>query len=130
MKILGLLWLIRGKESACSAGDPGLILRSGRSLGEGNGYPFQYYCLENSTHRAAWWVTIHEVTFLMAQVVKNLPHCRRCGFIHLVGKITWRRKRKPTPVFLPGDFHGSRSLAGYSPCSHKESDITEHTSMK
>ena len=81
-------------------------------------------------HRAAWWVTIHQVTFLMAQVVKNLPHCRRCRFIHWVGKITWRRKWKPTPVFLPGDFHGQRSLAGYSPCGHKESDTTEHTSMK
>ena len=37
-----------GKESACNAGDPGLILGLGRSPGEWNGYPFQYYCLENS----------------------------------------------------------------------------------
>ena len=36
------------KASACSAGDPGLIPRLGRSLGEGNGNPFQYSCLENS----------------------------------------------------------------------------------
>ena len=42
-----------------------------------------------------------------------------------VGKIPWRRKWLPTPVFLPGEFHELRSLAGYSPWGHKESDITE-----
>ena len=81
-------------------------------------------------HRGAWWVTIHEVTSLMAQVVENLPHCRRCRFNHWVRKILWRRKWQPTPVFLPGDFNGQRSLAGYSPWCHKESDTTKHTSTK
>ena len=42
-----------GKESACNAGDPSLILGSGRSLGEGNGYPLQYSCLEISMDRGA-----------------------------------------------------------------------------
>ena len=42
-----------GKESACNAGDPGLIPGSGRSHGEGNGYPLQYSCLENSVDRGA-----------------------------------------------------------------------------
>ena len=42
-----------GKESACNAGDPGLILGSGRFPGEGNGYPFQYSYLENSMDRGA-----------------------------------------------------------------------------
>ena len=37
-----------------------------------------------------------------------------------VGKVPWRRKWQPTSVFLPGKFHGQRSLAGYSPCGHKE----------
>ena len=50
-----------GKESACSAGDPGFFSGSGRSLGEGNGYPLQYSCLENSMDRGAWRVTVHEV---------------------------------------------------------------------
>ena len=45
-----------------------------------------------------------------------------------VGKIPWRRAWQPTPVFLPGESHGQRSLAGYSPWSHKESDITEQLS--
>ena len=51
-----------GKESACNAGDPGLIPGLGRSPRKGNGNPFQYSCLENSMHRRAWWGTVHEVT--------------------------------------------------------------------
>ena len=43
-----------------------------------------------------------------------------------VGRIPWRRKWKPTPVFLPGKFHGQRSLVGYSPWDHRESDTTKH----
>ena len=42
-----------------------------------------------------------------------------------VRKIPWRRKWQPTPVFLPGKSHGRKSLAGYSPGCHKESDTTE-----
>ena len=53
-----------GKESACSEEDPGSISGSGRSPGERNGYPFQYTCLENSTDREAWWVTVHGVAEL------------------------------------------------------------------
>ena len=51
-----------GKVSACSAGDPGSIPGSGRSLGEGNGNPLQDSCLENPTDRGAWWATVHRVT--------------------------------------------------------------------
>ena len=50
--------------------------------------------------------------------------CGRCGFDLWVGKIPWRRKWQSTPVFLPGEFHGQRSLAGYSPWGHTESDMT------
>ena len=45
------------KESACNAGDPGLIPGSGRSPGEGNGYPLQYSYLENSMDGGAWWTS-------------------------------------------------------------------------
>ena len=48
--------------------------------------------------------------------------CRRhktCGFDLWVGKIAWRRAWQPTPVFLPGESHGQRTLVGYSPKSHK-----------
>ena len=47
------------------------------------------------------------------------------GWIPWAWKISWRREWLPTPVFLPGEFHEQRSLAGYSPWSHKESDKTE-----
>ena len=45
-----------------------------------------------------------------------------------VRKIPWRRARQPTPVFLPGESHGQKSLEGYSPGDHKELDTTEATS--
>ena len=50
-----------GEESACYAGDPGLIPGSGRFLGEGNGNPLQYSCLENSLYRETWWATNYGV---------------------------------------------------------------------
>ena len=50
-----------GKESACSAGYPGLIPGSGRSPGEGNGNPLQTSCLENPMDRGAWWATVHGI---------------------------------------------------------------------
>jgi len=48
-------------ESACSARDPGSILGSGRSPGEGNSNPLQYFCLENPTDRGAWQATVRGV---------------------------------------------------------------------
>ena len=50
---------------------------------------------------------------------------RLLGFNPWVGKIPWRRKWQPTPVLLPGEFHGGRSLVGYSPRGRKELDMTE-----
>ena len=65
----------------------------------------------------------------MMLVVKNpltnAGDIKRCGFNPWVGKIPWRREWQPTPVVLPGESHGQRSLAGYSPWGHKESDTTE-----
>ena len=49
------------KESACNAEDLGSIPGLGRSFGEGNGYPLQYSCLENSMERGAWQPTVHRV---------------------------------------------------------------------
>ena len=56
-----LPWWLSGKESACTAKDPGLIPELGRSSGEGNGYPLQYSCLENPKDRGAWRATVHGV---------------------------------------------------------------------
>ena len=50
------------KNPPANVGDTGLIPGSGRSHGEGNGNPFQYSCLGNSTDRRAWWATVHGVT--------------------------------------------------------------------
>ena len=47
-----------GKESACSAGDPGSVPELGRSPGEGNGYPLQNSFLENPMDRGVWWATV------------------------------------------------------------------------
>ena len=50
---------------------------------------------------------------------------RRCGFNPWVRKIPWRKKWKPTPLFLPGKSHGQMSLVGYSPCGHRQLNTTE-----
>ena len=51
-----------GKESVCNAEDMGSIPRLGRSIGEGNGNPLQYSCLEKSMDGGAWRATVHGVT--------------------------------------------------------------------
>ena len=73
-------------SSACNGGDPRSNPGSGRSAGEGTGYPLQYS-----------WAS------LVAQLVKNPPVMWQTW----VRKIPWRRERLPTPVFWPGEFHGS-----------------------
>ena len=65
----------------------------------------------------------------MALVIENRPtdaeDCERFVFDPWVRKIHWRRKWKPTPVFLPEEFHGQRSLVGYSLVGRKDSYMTE-----
>ena len=51
------------------------------------------------------------------------------GSISVVRKISWRRECLPTPVLLPGEFHGQRSLVGYHPGNHKESDTTKQLTL-
>ena len=64
-------------------------------------------------------------------VVKNPPtnagDLKRLEFDPWVRRIHWGRAWQPTPLFLPGESHGQRSLAGYSPWGRKESDMTEAT---
>ena len=62
-----------GKESACSAGDPGLIPGSGRSPGEGNGNPLQYSCLENPMDKGAWQSTVHGVARVGHDIATKPP---------------------------------------------------------
>ena len=56
----------------------------------------------------------------MAQMVKNLPTCRRPGFDPWIEKIPWRRAWHPMPVFLPEESRGQRTVVGYSPWGCKE----------
>ena len=67
--------------------------------------------------------------FLVAQMVKNLPAIREPGFDPWVGKVPWRRKWQPTPVFLLGESHGRRSLEGHSLWGLKELDTTEQLAI-
>ena len=99
-----------GKEFACSAGDLSLIHGQGRSSGEGIGYPLQY-----------------SSAFLVAQLVKNLPAMQATWFPSLGWEDPLEKGKLPTPVFLPGEYHGQRSLVGYSPQGYKQSDTTEVT---
>ena len=93
-----------GKESTCNAGDSSLIPGSGRSTGEGIGYPLQYP-----------WASF------VAHLVKNPPAVQETWVQSLFGKISWRRERLPTPVFWPGESHGL-----YSPWGRKELDTMSH----
>ena len=66
----------------------------------------------------------------MALVIKNSPANAgdvRCRLDPWVGKIPWRRKWQPTPVLLPEESHGQRTLVGYSPYGCEESDTAEAT---
>ena len=58
---MGLPCSSDGKESACNAGDPGLIPELGRCPGEGNGYPLQYSYLVNPMNREAWQAAVYAV---------------------------------------------------------------------
>ena len=62
-----------GKESACNAGDLGLIPGVGRSPGEGNGNPLQHSCLENPMDRGAWQAIVHGVVRVVHDLATEPP---------------------------------------------------------
>ena len=64
-------------------------------------------------------------TSLVAQMVKNLPTMQEAQVWFLGGEDPLEKWMPPTPVFLPGEFHGQRSLVGYSPWGHKEPEMTK-----
>ena len=125
-----------GKEPTCQCRrqkrlgfDPWVRKIPGGSYGN----TLQYSCLENSMDRGAWWSTVHgvqRVGFNWNDLVwMNLQskylsdsNCKEfaCntgdpGSIPGLGRFPWRRAWQSTPVFLPGESHGQKSLAGYSP---------------
>ena len=82
--------------------------------GEGNGNSLQYSCLENPMGRGAWWAAVHGVS-------KSGTRLSDFTLTH------WRRKRQPSPVFLPGESQGGGSLVGCRLWGRTESDTTEAT---
>ena len=85
--------------------------------------------------KGSWRKNILKRIFMNLCDLRGLPRwfsgkesacqCRRCGFDPWVWNISWKRKWQPTLVFLPGKSQGERSLVGYSPGCHKESDMTK-----
>ena len=66
-------WL-RGKESACNAGEPGVIPGLGRFPGGGSSNPLQYSCLENPRDRGVWWATVHRLAKSWTQLKQLSMH--------------------------------------------------------
>ena len=96
-------------------------------IGEGNGNPLLHSCLENPRDGGAWWAAISGVAQSRTRL-KQLSSSSG-SIAHLNQQDPWRREWQPTPVFLPGESHGQRSMAGYSPWGHRESDTAEHLNM-
>ena len=75
-------------------------------------------------------LTLILLASLVAQTVKNSPAMWETWVQKVpgLGRFPWRREWQPTPIFLPGEFHGQRSLAGYCSLGHKELAMTEQLS--
>ena len=85
-------------------------------IGEGNGTPLQYSCLENPLDGGAWCAAVHGVAKSRTRLSEFT-----FTFMH------WRRKWQLTPVFLPGESQGQGSLVGCRLWGGTESDTTEAT---
>ena len=79
------------------------------------------FILKNYLFLIDWW--------LLFNIGLISVKCRRPWFNACVRKIPWRREWQPTPVFLPGEFHGQKSLVGYSPWGCKELGMTEQQTL-
>ena len=118
------------KETFNNQSKRGLAKREWRDLQKASSHTFRLKNASSFLH-----LRKHHIYFAWISRVWDFPGgsesksiCLQCGrprFNPWVGKIPWRRKWQPTPVFLPGKSHGRRSLVGYSPWGRKESDMTE-----
>ena len=113
-----------GQELHCIAPHrktPQQLSTEGVGGGWGRGPATLYNC------RSTWVLSWGRAS-PMTQKVKNIClECRRHGFDPWIRKIPGRREWLPTPVFLPGEYYGYRSLVGCSPWGHKESNMTKHS---
>ena len=76
-------------------------------------------------HQLQIFVGVSQVVLVVKNLLANAGDIMRHGFDPWGGKIPCRRAGQPTPIFLPGESHGQRSLAGYSPRGQKELNTTE-----
>ena len=124
-------------ESACSVGNTGLSPQWGRSPGEGNGYPFQYSCLENSVDRGDWWATVHRVAkswtwlsdfhFLsihswatsLDTSLKMLP------VVSYIAMNLWHKEQSRDTVHLHDTVQFSRSVLRGFPVHHQLPEFTQ-----
>ena len=95
-----------------------IIVLKAKLGGEGNGNPLQYSCLENPMDGGAWWAAVHGVT---------KSRTRLSDFTFTFPFMHWRRKWQPTPVFLPGESQGRRSLVDCRLWCRTKLDTTEAT---
>ena len=107
--LLGFHWWLSGKESTCDIGNKGSIPGLGRSSGEGNGNPLQYYGERSLVGYSPWDCKGVRHDLVTKQHVSLLDKYLACRVI------CQRRRWHPTPVLLPGKSHGWRSLVSYSP---------------
>ena len=105
-----LPWWLSAKESPCQCRRHGFDLWS-RKIS----HVWEPLSPCTTTLGLLWWLRQERICM----------QPRRPRFDLWVGKIPWRRKWQPAPVFLPGEFQGQRILVGCSPWGHKESDRTE-----
>ena len=80
---------------------------------------------QGSPHTLATFIAVPHLFSGGSEVKASVCNAGDLGSIPGLGRFPWRRKWQPTPVFLPGESHGWRSLVGYSPWGCKESDTTE-----
>ena len=106
------------------------------STEEGNGKPLQYSCLENpmNSMKRQKYMTLKDICIcvsiyiyiyasqvvLVVKIQLPMQEAQESRFNAWVGQISWSMKWQPIPAFLPGKFHGQKSLEGYSPWGHKE----------
>ena len=92
----------------------------GRWLFRHGNFPWQGLLTSNTITGLPSWGSSGKVSACQGK------RCKRGRFSPWAGKIPWRRTWPPTPVFLPGESHGQRSLAGYGPWGHKSRTWNHH----
>ena len=89
-----------------------------------------HICVGTMSSGLLYCIYVTGASLVWLRRLRILLQCRRHEFSPWVGKISWRRKWQPTPVFLPGKSHGQKSLVGYSPWCSKRLDRPEWLTLR